>query len=84
MPTAIIGASIGSIGTALAQQPLRNVMAFCNARQMTAPEAYIHLRDGAIDEDGNILDEGLQKVLEAFMTEFKEHVRRVLTVLPRD
>ncbi len=84
VPTAIIGASIGSIGTALAQQSLRNVMAFCNARQMTAPEAYIHLRDGAIDEDGNILDEGLQKVLEAFMTEFKEHVRRVLTVLPRD
>jgi chromate reductase len=37
----VIGASIGQIGTALAQQSLRGVLSFCNARQMTAPEAYI-------------------------------------------
>lgn len=41
VPTAMIGASIGEIGTALAQQSLRAVLSFCNARQMTAPEAYI-------------------------------------------
>src|SRR3954453_21653842 len=41
IPTAVIGASIGQIGTALAQQSLRAVMSFCNARQLTAPEAYI-------------------------------------------
>lgn len=29
MPTAVIGASIGVIGTAVAQQNLRSVMAFC-------------------------------------------------------
>jgi chromate reductase len=39
IPAAVIGASIGQIGTAVAQQSLRAVMAFCNARQMTAPEA---------------------------------------------
>jgi chromate reductase, NAD(P)H dehydrogenase (quinone) len=37
----VIGASIGQIGTAVAQQSLRGVLSFCNARQMTAPEAYI-------------------------------------------
>ena len=41
IPAAVIGASAGSIGTALAQQSLRAVLSFCNARQMTAPEAYI-------------------------------------------
>src|SRR5689334_17403725 len=41
IPAAVIGASIGQIGTALAQQSLRAVLSFCNARQMTAPEAYI-------------------------------------------
>src|SRR5690554_1618935 len=45
MPTAMIGASIGVIGTAVAQQSLRAVLAFCNARQMTAPEAYIHFTE---------------------------------------
>src|SRR6476659_5487080 len=37
----VIGTSPGSIGTAVAQQSLRGVLSFCNARQMTAPEAYI-------------------------------------------
>ena len=46
MPAAVIGASIGSIGTAVAQQSLRAVLSFCNARQMTAPEAYIPARGG--------------------------------------
>jgi chromate reductase len=41
IPAGVIGASIGQIGTAVAQQSLRAVLSFCNARQMTAPEAYI-------------------------------------------
>ena len=36
IPAAVIGASIGQIGTAVAQQSLRGVISFCNARQMTA------------------------------------------------
>ena len=41
IPAAVIGASIGQIGTAVAQQSLRGVLSFCNARQLTSPEAYI-------------------------------------------
>jgi chromate reductase len=37
IPAGVIGASIGQIGTAVAQQSLRAVQSFCNARQMTAP-----------------------------------------------
>src|SRR5690606_20928332 len=33
-PSAIIGASVGSIGTAVAQQSLRSVLSFCNSPQM--------------------------------------------------
>jgi chromate reductase, NAD(P)H dehydrogenase (quinone) len=83
MPAAVIGASIGSIGTAVAQQSLRAVLSFCNARQMTAPEAYIHLRPGAIEESGEVTDEGLAQVLTEFLQEFRTHTERVLTVLPR-
>ena len=42
IPAGVIGASIGAIGTAVGQQSLRAVLSFCNARQMTSPEAYIH------------------------------------------
>lgn len=82
--TAIIGASIGAIGTAVAQQSLRGVMAFCNARQMTSPEAYIHFTPDLIDDEGNITSLDTRDFLTAFMTEFDEHTRRVLTVLPQD
>lgn len=83
MPTGIIGASIGNIGTAVAQQSLRAVMAFCNARLMTSPEAYIHFKTDSISESGDINDEQLGAVLTAYMAEFRDHVERVLTVLPR-
>ena len=36
MPAAVIGASVGQIGTAMGQQSLRGVLSFCNARQMTS------------------------------------------------
>lgn len=83
IPAAVIGASPGAIGTALAQQALRGVLGFCNARQMTAPEAYISVKPGLLTEDGEVTNEGTAKFLAAFMAEFRDHVERVLTVLPR-
>jgi chromate reductase len=83
LPAAVIGASIGQIGTALAQQSLRAVLSFCNARQMTAPEAYVYFRPGLITDDGEVTDESTAQFLSAFMQEFREHIERVLTVLPR-
>jgi len=83
MPTAVIGASIGVIGTAVAQQSLRAVLAFCNARQMTAPEAYIHFTEEVFHDDGTIARPETEGFLRAYMEEFREHIQRVLTVLPR-
>jgi len=83
VPAAVIGASPGQIGTALAQQSLRGVLSFCNARQMTAPEAYVSLRPGLITDDGEVTDESTAAFLTDFMQEFRDHVVRVLTVLPR-
>jgi chromate reductase, NAD(P)H dehydrogenase (quinone) len=84
IPTAMIGASVGQIGTAVAQQSLRAVMAFCNARQMTAPEAYIKYSSEVFSPDGEVSDDLTRQFLSEFMAEFRQHVVRVLTVLPRD
>jgi chromate reductase len=83
IPVAVIGASIGQIGTALAQQSLRAVLSFCNARQMTASEAYIQFTPELFPGDGEVTDESVKTFLAAYMAEFRDHVVRVLTVLPR-
>ena len=83
MPAAVVGASVGQIGTALAQQSLRGVLSFCNARQMTAPEAYLRWSPDMFADDGEVLLAPTEALLRRYMDEFREHVVRVLTVLPR-
>jgi chromate reductase len=83
IPAAVIGASIGQIGTALAQQSLRAVLSFCNARQMTAPEAYIQYSPEIFPGDGEVTDQSTKAFLTNYMAEFRDHIVRVLTVLPR-
>src|SRR3954463_14960698 len=83
IPAAVIGASTGAIGTAVAQQSLRAVLSFCNARQMTSPEAYITFSPDRFADDGEVLDDTTAGFLKNFMEEFRDHLSRVLTVLPR-
>ena len=83
IPAGVIGASIGAIGTAVAQQSLRAVLSFCNARQMTSPEAYIHYSSEVFTADGDVTNESTAAFLSNFLSEYRDHVVRVLTVLPR-
>lgn len=83
IPAGVIGASIGAIGTAVGQQSLRAVLGFCNARQMTSPEAYIHYSPEVFTPDGEVSNEATAAFLRGYMEEFRDHVARVLTVLPR-
>jgi chromate reductase len=83
-PSAVIGASPGAIGTAVAQQSLRSVLSFCNSPQMNAPEAYIHFKPGLISEDGEVNDESSEAFLRDYMQALHAFIVRVLTVLPRE
>jgi chromate reductase len=83
IPAGVIGASVGAIGTALAQQSLRAVLSFCNARQMTSPEAYIQFSRDVFTEDGEVTNEATAEFLRNYMNEYLDYVERVLTVLPR-
>src|SRR4249920_2549144 len=83
IPAGVIGASIGAIGTAVGQQSLRAVLSFCNARQMTSPEAYITFSHDVFAQDGGVSNEDTATFLRGFMQEFHDHLVRVLTVLPR-
>lgn len=83
-PSAIIGTSPGKIGTAIAQQHLRSILAFCNSPLMNAIEAYIQFEKGLINEDGEVSDETTRAFLQNYMAEFYGFIGRVYTVLPRN
>ena len=53
-PAGVIGASVGATGTCMAQQHLRNVLAYLDVPTLGQPEAFIHAKDGLFDEAGNI------------------------------
>ncbi len=82
-PSAIIGTSPGAIGTAVAQQNLRSVLAFCNSPQMNSPEAYIQFTDGLITDDGEVTNESTEEFLRNYMSEFNGFINRVYTAIPK-
>ncbi len=53
-PAGVLGASVGAIGTALAQQHLRNILAYLDVPTLGQPEAYIHAKEGLFDGSGGI------------------------------
>ena len=82
-PSAVIGTSPGKIGTAVGQQHLRSILAFCNSPLMNSIEAYIQFERGLITEDGHITNPSVEEFLRNYMTEFHGFIARVYTVLPR-
>jgi chromate reductase len=82
-PSAVIGTSPGRIGTAVAQQHLRSILAFCNSPQMNSIEAYIQFERGLIREDGVVTQKEVEDFLRNYMVEFHGFIQRVYTALPR-
>jgi len=82
-PSAIIGTSPGMIGTAVAQQHLRSILAFCNSPLMNAIEAYIQFTPGLVGDDGEVTNDSTQEFLANYMKEFHGFIERVYMALPR-
>jgi chromate reductase len=82
-PSAVIGTSPGKIGTAVGQQHLRSIMAFCNSPQMNAIEAYIQFTPGLITDDGEVTDASTRDFLATYIQEFHGYISRVYTAIPR-
>jgi chromate reductase len=53
-PAGVIGVSVGAIGTAMAQQHLRNMLAYLDVPTLGQPEAFIQAKEGLFDANGNI------------------------------
>ena len=74
-PAGVIGASVGPVGTALAQQHLRNVLAYLDVPTLGQPEAFIHAKEGLFDEAGNI-GAASKQFLQGWMDKYVAWVKR--------
>lgn len=68
-PAGILGVSIGILGTALAQQHLRNILAYLDAPTLGQPEAFIQAKEGLFDSAGGI-GESSRAFLTAWMDRY--------------
>ncbi|MBC7982833.1 MAG: NAD(P)H-dependent oxidoreductase, partial [Candidatus Obscuribacterales bacterium] len=74
-PAGVLGVSVGAIGTAVAQQHLRNILAYLNVPTLDQPEAFIHAKEGLFGEGGNIANESSKKFLQTWMDRYVAWVR---------
>lgn len=75
-PAGIIGISVGAIGTALAQQHLRNTLAYLDVPTLGQPEAFIQAKEGLFGSDGSIgaaSREFLQGWMDRYVAWVKKH-----------
>lgn len=75
-PAAVIGMSVGTIGTALAQQHLRNVLAYLNMPTLAQPEMFLQFKEGFFDADGSVGERSsafVQKFIDQFVVWIRQH-----------
>jgi chromate reductase len=53
-PAGVMGVSVGAIGTAVAQQHLRNVLAYLDVPTLGQPECFLQAKEGLFDASGGI------------------------------
>ena len=53
-PAGVIGVSVGSTGTALAQQHLRNVLAYLDMPALAQPEVFLQWSEGLVTDGGQV------------------------------
>jgi chromate reductase, NAD(P)H dehydrogenase (quinone) len=76
-PAAIMGASVGVIGTARAQYHLRQMMVFLNMFPVNQPEVMIGNASERFDADGNLTDEQTKMFIRQLLHNLVEWTRRL-------
>jgi len=73
-PAGVLGASVSAIGTSMAQQHLRNILAYLDMPTMGQPEAFIQAKAGLFDANGNVGPDS-KKFLQSWMDRYVAWVK---------
>ena len=75
-PAGVIGASVGAPGTSMAQQHLRNMLAYLDVPTLGQPEVFLHVKDGFFDAGGDIANADTKRFLQGWMDRYVAWVKR--------
>lgn len=75
-PAGVIGGSIGAPGAAMAQQHLRNVLAYLDVPALGQPEVFIQVTEGMFDGHGELTREDTKKFLQSWMDRYVNWIGR--------
>lgn len=75
-PAGVVGASVGAPGTSMAQQHLRNILAYLDMPTLGQPEVFIHVKDGLFDEGGNLANADSKAFLQGWMDRYVAWVKK--------
>lgn len=75
-PAGVLGASPGAQGTSMAQQHLRNILAYLDVPTLGQPEVFIQVKEGFFDDKGGIASPETKKFLQGWMDKYAAWVRR--------
>lgn len=76
-PIAIMGASIGMLGTARAQYHLRQTMVFFNAFPLNRPEIMVPFAEKKFDETGKLTDEMTREKVKELLVELVKWIKKL-------
>src|SRR5512133_1084722 len=76
-PAAIMGASTGAIGTARAQNHLRQILVYLNMFPINQPEVLISQAMDRFDQEGNLTDVPTREHINGLLQNLVDCARRI-------
>jgi chromate reductase, NAD(P)H dehydrogenase (quinone) len=78
-PAGVIGASVGQLGSSMAQQHLRNTLAYLDMPTMNQPEVFIQNKEGLFDDHGHVGVDSTRALLQKWMDRYVAWVKQHAT-----
>jgi chromate reductase len=75
-PAGVAGISVGATGTSMAQQHLRNILAYLDVPTLGQPELFLLMKNGLFDEGGNLADASAKTFLQGWMDRYVAWVKK--------
>jgi len=78
-PVALMGASVGMLGTARAQYHLRQSFVFLNMHPLNGPEVMVPFAADKIDQHGNVIDQKTKEKVKELLESLVAWTRKLKT-----
>jgi chromate reductase, NAD(P)H dehydrogenase (quinone) len=75
-PAGVLGASVGPHGTAMAQQHLRNILAYLDCATLGQPEVFLQLGPNSFEASGALSDQRTQALLQSWLDKYLAWVKK--------